>query len=129
MKESVAAVIKNDEGKILITKNELNSQDMWKFPGGNIETGETDEEALSRKVKEDLAIEISVNNYLAEKSLKQSNEVVNMIAYDAQFEYGKIKLLENEQYKWVKKEELGNLNFSSEDQFIVKALQGEEEWN
>lgn len=131
MKELVAAVIKNDEGKILITKSFAGdmTQQVWKFPGGKIDIGETDEEALTRKIKEELSIEISINNYLAENSFKNPEETVNLIAYDAQLEYGKVKLAENKEYKWVKKDELDKLNFSLLDEFIIKAIYGEEKWN
>ena len=58
----VAAIIKNCEGKILITQRNLKKSQggLWEFPGGKIEKGETREEAIIREIKEELTIEINV---------------------------------------------------------------------
>ena len=113
MLEVVTAVIKDDNGKILITKSNKEKQGIWKFPGGKIEVGETDEEALAREIKEELNIEISVNNYITEKSFEYPENTINLIAYDAQYEFGKLNLQENEQYKWVDKNELRKYQFDT----------------
>lgn len=61
----VAAVIKNDNGKILITQRNLKKSQggWWEFPGGKIEQGETREEAIIREIKEELTIDIKVDSY------------------------------------------------------------------
>ena len=122
MIELVTAIIKDDNGKILISKNgkEQNENSFWEFPTGKIEIGETDEEAITRGIKENLNIEVSVNNYITEKSFDYEEKIINLIAYDAQYEYGKIP--ENKEYKWVNKKELNNYNFKPLDKFIVKEL-------
>mgnify|MGYP004616124937 CR=1 FL=1 len=67
----VAAIIKNGEGKILITQRNLKKSQggLWEFPGGKIEKGETREEAIIREIKEELTIEINVESYLGKKYL------------------------------------------------------------
>lgn len=122
MIELVTAVIKDDNGKILIAKNkdEQNEENFWEFPTGEIETGETDEEAITRGIKEKLNIEVSVNNYITEQSFNYKEKTVNLIAYDAQYEYGKIT--EEKEYKWISPKELKQYSFKPADNFIVKAL-------
>ena len=39
-------------------------KDWWEFPGGKIEEGESEEDALKREIKEELATEISVGDYV-----------------------------------------------------------------
>ena len=47
----VAAVIRDEEGKILITQRNLKKAQggLWEFPGGKIEPGETKEDAIVRE--------------------------------------------------------------------------------
>ena len=65
----VAAVIKDEDGKILITQRNLKKSQggLWEFPGGKIEPNETRENAIVREIKEELDIDIEVESYLAEK--------------------------------------------------------------
>ena len=66
----VAAVIKDEQNKILITQRNLKKSQggLWEFPGGKIEPNETREQAIVREIKEELDMDITVNKYLAEKT-------------------------------------------------------------
>ena len=68
----VAAVIKDEDGKILITQRNLQKSQggLWEFPGGKIEPNETKENAIVREIKEELDIDIQVESYLSEKIFK-----------------------------------------------------------
>lgn len=60
----VAAVIVQD-GKVYATERGYGEfKGGWEFLGGKIEAGETPEAALKREIKEELATEISVDQYL-----------------------------------------------------------------
>ena len=63
--EVVAAIIRKDN-KILCTQrsNKGETALKWEFPGGKIESGETEEEALLQEIKEELEVEVEVCNYL-----------------------------------------------------------------
>lgn len=55
--EVVAAIIK-DNNNIFITRRSYGVfENMWEFPGGKMEMGETREEALSREIKEELELD------------------------------------------------------------------------
>ena len=54
----VAAVIRQN-GKIFATQRGYGEwKDGWEFPGGKIETGETQEAALKREIQEELDTEM-----------------------------------------------------------------------
>ena len=59
---NVAAVLFGNEGKMLITQRSATKKylpNVWHIPGGQIDAGETVEEALKREVKEELDLEIT----------------------------------------------------------------------
>jgi mutator protein MutT len=60
----VIAIIRDDEGKVLIARRNDESipdaHDRWEFIGGKIEFGEKPEEALIREVKEESGLEVEV---------------------------------------------------------------------
>ena len=66
MIEVTAAIIKNDD-KILICQRPKGKKmaDMWEFPGGKTEVGETTEQCIIRECNEELDITISIDNILS----------------------------------------------------------------
>ena len=120
----VAAVIKDKQGKILITKRNLNKSQggLWEFPGGKIEPNETKEQAIIREIKEELTVEIKVEKYIAQKIFNYPDKYVNLIALECSILQGNIKLLEHEDYRWVASYELDNFEFAPADIFIVDIL-------
>ena len=73
--EVVASIIKSGE-KIFATERGYGEfKGFWEFPGGKIEANETREQALVRELKEELAVEIKVENYTI--SLNSSHHWIN----------------------------------------------------
>ena len=60
-KVSVAALVTNEEGKILLVNSPWRG---WEYPGGLIEPGETFEEALRREVREEAGVEIEITGFV-----------------------------------------------------------------
>ena len=120
----VAAVIKDENGKILITQRNLQKSQggLWEFPGGKIEPNETKENAIVREIKEELDIDIQVESYLSEKVFNYPEKDINLIALECKKINGKIRLLEHEDYKWVSKDELDNFQFAPADLFIIEKI-------
>lgn len=82
--EVVAAIIKNDN-KILCTQRDVSKNEevsfKWEFPGGKIESGETQEEALAREIKEELNIDINIENYFMEVNYFYTSFKLKMHTY------------------------------------------------
>jgi 8-oxo-dGTP diphosphatase len=57
----VVAGIVGKDGKLLMFHNKKHN--LWEFPGGKVEEGETDVEALKREWKEELDCEIIVDQH------------------------------------------------------------------
>ena len=58
---SVAALVTNDQGKILLVNSPWRG---WEYPGGLIEPGETFQEALHREVREEAGVEIEITGFV-----------------------------------------------------------------
>lgn len=120
----VAAIIKNESGKILIAQRNFKKSQggLWEFPGGKIEKDETREEAIIREIKEELTIDIKVDKYLAEKVFNYPDKDINLIAMECTQTGGNVELTEHEDYKWVTSDELTNFEFAPADEFIVERV-------
>lgn len=120
----VAAVIMNEEDKILITQRNLKKAQggLWEFPGGKIEPNETREDAIVREIKEELTIDIKVDEYFDENVFNYPEKDINLIALKCSKINGNIELVEHEDYKWVASSELENFEFAPADMFIVDKL-------
>ena len=61
---AVAAIILDDEGRILLTRRAKEpAKDTWDLPGGFVDFGETAEEALKREVLEELNLDLDTFAY------------------------------------------------------------------
>ena len=58
-------------------------KDMWEFPGGKVEEGESPEDALRREIREELEVEINVGGYKFDAETKTYPVFVN---YDKSLE-------------------------------------------
>lgn len=118
----VAAIIQK-ENKILATKRGYGEFiNMWEFPGGKIESGETKEQALVREIKEELNIEINVDKFALDIEYQYPNFYLFMSCFMCSIKEGSIELLEHNDGKWITKEELNTLNWLPADIDAVNYL-------
>ena len=95
----------------------------WEFPGGKLENGETPEEALIRKIKEEFDSEIEVISFLNEASYEYDFGIITMKTYLSKLISGELKLLEHQDSKWLPIGELSELEWAPVDIPAVKCLQ------
>jgi 8-oxo-dGTP diphosphatase len=121
----VAAIIRNDEGKILIAlRKDINSKKgKWEFPGGKIEPGETSENALIREIKEELDIDIKVLKHFISIEHQYPDFFIRLHSYLAELVNDqKIILNEHQTIEWVEPYELNNFEFSNADIKIIEKI-------
>ena len=58
---SVAAMVYNEEGKVLLVNSPWRG---WEYPGGLIEPGETFQEALHREIREEAGVEVEITGFV-----------------------------------------------------------------
>lgn len=120
--EVVAAIIKKED-KIFITRRSYGEfADMWEFPGGKIELGETREEALIREIKEELELYINNLEYLTTVDYDYPNFHLTMHCFICEICGGKLNLNAHNDAKWVSLDELSKQNWVPADVEVVKKL-------
>lgn len=118
----VAAIIKEDD-KILATKRGYGEFiNMWEFPGGKIESMETKEEALIREIKEELDCTIELTKFALDLEYQYPSFYLKMSCFEAKIIEGVPKLLEHNDAKWLKKEDLDSVNWIPADIVAVNYL-------
>ncbi len=124
-KQIGVAVIKNQQGKILIDRRKQSGEmgGLWEFPGGKIELGETVEECIQREVKEELDIEIAVGDRLTTITHTYKTFNVTLYVHDCQYLSGQAKTLECEEIQWVKPAQMNQYRFPSANIQIINLLQ------
>lgn len=118
------AVIINEENYILIDKRLPTGlmANLWEFPGGKIEEGETTEDCIKREVKEELGIDIAIKKHLIDINHSYTEFSVTLSVYLAQIITGNPQPLECAEIRWVKVDELSNFQFPSANQSIIDIL-------
>lgn len=122
----VAIALINESRKILMQTRPLgkNMAGLWEFPGGKVETGETPEQAVVRELKEELNIEIKVENLsqscFASEALGQKHLI--LLLYTAHRWTGDIIPKEGQQYDWYDIDALTQLDMPPADIPLVASL-------
>lgn len=113
--EVVAAVIEHD-GRIFATQRGYGEyKDWWEFPGGKIESGETQCEALKREIKEELNTEINIDKFLLTINYDYPNFHLTMHCFLCSVISGNLELLEHENARWLSPSELKSVEWLPAD--------------
>lgn len=94
----------------------------WEFPGGKVEPGETHKACLSRELKEELDLEVTVGEYIGESVTGEGDNQIRLVAYAARTEQEHIMSSDHDEVKWITMYEFADYEFAPADVPIVKAL-------
>lgn len=118
---SAAIIIKDN--KIFITQRGYGEfKDMWEFPGGKLEPGETGEDCITREIKEELDADIEVENYLNTIEYTYPTFHLVMHNYICKLKNSHLALLEHEAAKFISVNELDSVDFLPADLLILNDL-------
>ena len=98
-------------------------KDGWEFPGGKIESGESSESALAREIREELATEISVGDYIDTIEYDYPAFHLSMRCYECTVISGKLELLEHENASWLTRESLRSVKWLPADITILDKVE------
>jgi 8-oxo-dGTP diphosphatase len=121
--EVVAAIIRKDD-KILITlrPDNVHLARLWEFPGGKVEAGESLQMALRREIREELGIEIRVDDKVFTLDYDYPTRSVRLHFFNCSVIDGDAQPLKVADLQWVNPHEIVNYEFPPADAELINIL-------
>ncbi len=119
----VAALIRKD-GKVLLTQRWPGRHLglTWEFPGGKVEEGEDDREALERELKEELGVTAKIGTCCFETRHGYGAREVHLLIFRCKLIEGTPRALDVKAMEWADLESLAERKFPPADLLFVQEL-------
>lgn len=119
----VAAIIERDNKILLACRPASGDQPgLWEFPGGKVEPGETQPEALIRELREELGIEAHPATYVASHRREVSGRLIHLHAWHVPAYSGRVTALAHSALAWVTAPEALNYALAPADIPLLEAF-------
>lgn len=121
--EVVAAVIYDDEGRVLATRCAPHKHNGgWEFPGGKIEHGESPEAAVVREISEELNVRVRVGKLLHTVEWDYPTFHLRMYCYACSMQNGTLQLREHTAYRWLGAADINSVDWLPADVDVLPHL-------
>lgn len=123
MVDVVAALIW-DEDKFMICQRPASKARglLWEFVGGKVEPGETKPQALVRECREELAVTVDVGEVYMELVHEYPDIKIRLTLFNAAIAEGTPQMLEHNDIRWIRVNEIPNYSFCPADTEILEKL-------
>jgi 8-oxo-dGTP diphosphatase len=123
----VAAVIAVGE-RYLITQRRKTAvlPNLWEFPGGRVEAGERDADALARELKERLGAAIEVGQMISFVRHPYEHYTVDLHLYECRLLTPELGARAVQAFRWISSEEFDDYEFAPADEASMTKLLGEQ---
>jgi len=120
----VSAGVLEREGKVLIARRPMEKLlgGLWEFPGGKCEGDETLEDCLIREWGEELDLEVQTGQAYGVFSHAYTHYRVTVYAFECLSVEGEPKVLEHEEIRWVRPDELSEYPMGKVDREISRVI-------
>ena len=122
----VAAIIKRQTkqgAEVFATQRGYGEyKDWWEFPGGKVEAGEAPKDALIREIREELGVEIAVEDHFCTVEYDYPKFHLSMDCYYCHLDGGDIKLMEHKAARWLSPNNLFSVHWLPADMEVVEMM-------
>ncbi|MBU5484144.1 (deoxy)nucleoside triphosphate pyrophosphohydrolase [Clostridium sp. MSJ-11] len=120
----VGAIIENEHEEVLcaLRSTKMTLPNLWEFPGGKIENGESISDAIIREIKEELKCDIEFIDEFNDNTHEYENFIVNLITLKCRIIGGNPIANEHDKLIWMHKKNLLSLKWAPADVPAVKLL-------
>lgn len=120
----VAAALYNREGCVLIAERPPGKHmaGRWEFPGGKVDSGESEAQALSRELREELGVEVTASRPFMRLTHSYGDRDVELSMWIVDGYEGKPQSLDGQRLKWVQPARLAEEDILEADLPFVEAL-------
>jgi 8-oxo-dGTP diphosphatase len=121
----VAAVLER-EGRYLITQRRASAvlPLLWEFPGGRVESAETDASALKRELFHRLGVTIEPGQLISFVTHPYEKYAVDLFLYECELTGGEPRPLNVADFRWVRSAEFDRYPFTPADELSMSKLLG-----
>ena len=95
---------------------------LWEFVGGKVEPGETREEALIRECREELAVELRVDDIYMEVDHVYPDITIRLSLFHAAIAEGEPQKLEHNDIRWILPSQIPQYDFCPADTEILERI-------
>lgn len=119
----VAALIRAG-GQVLLTQRKPGRHLglSWEFPGGKVEVGESDVEALKRELREELGVDVRVGSLCFETRHNYGSRDMHLLVYRCRITAGEPEALDTHACAWVDEARLMEREFLPADLPLVHGI-------
>lgn len=123
--EVVAAIIRDGDRVFATQRGYGPWKDWWEFPGGKMEEGETEQEALVREIKEELSADIHVGKLLDTVEWDYPEFHLTMHCFMCTLSHEAMHLNEHEAAKWLNMTTLHSVKWLPADEALLPLIEKE----
>jgi 8-oxo-dGTP diphosphatase len=109
------------DGQVLaaLRRPSANTPGGWEFPGGKVEPGESEEEAVVRELREELGVEVAVGEPLGAQPM---GERYLLKVYTGRVLSGRLVLHEHDEIRWLSPDNLYDVDWLAADRPFLGPL-------
>jgi len=116
------AVERNGQVLLALRGPHTRNAGLWELPGGKVEPGETDAEALVRELQEELGVEVRVGERLGACEHAYAHAAILLVGYRCELIGGVPIAREHAELRWVRPSDWTGLATSEADRPLLARL-------